>query len=176
MSGPVVVAKSSIRSISATFTRPNDTNGYVAGDVVNDSTSAPTVMTFPRATRGAGECSFVQMATLYSSANVATKLEGDLYLFSATVTPDNDNAAFTPTDAEMLTLIAVIAFPASSWVQGDRTSGAGGNAACNAQNLWIPIATSIADNQNAIFGVLVADGSYTPVAQEIFTVKLWLVE
>ena len=34
------------RKVTATFTRPANTTAYAAGDVVNDSVSAPTVITF----------------------------------------------------------------------------------------------------------------------------------
>lgn len=160
---------------SATFTRPADTTAYTSGDVVNNSTSAPVIMTFPNA--GSGEGAIIQTATLFSSANQATKLAGELWLFDTAMTMDNDNAVFTPTDAESLTLIAVIAFPASAWVVGDATSGASGNALCNAQQLYIPFRTVLGATPDPnIYGVLVARNAYTPVSAEVFTIRLGVIQ
>ncbi len=153
--------------ISAAFTRPNDTNTYAAGDVVSDSTSAPTVMTFTGAARAAAKPGTIVSALLFDSANVAVKGSFELWLFDVTVTPDNDNAVFTPTDAEMLTLVRVIPFTLS--YVGDATSGAGGNATY-VGTLSEPINFNSASGN--LFGVLVVRNAYIPVGQEIFTVQL----
>lgn len=162
------------RFVAANFTRPNDTNAYAAGDVIADSTSAPTIITLSGAVKGEGESSMILSASLFSSANQATKLDARLWLFDTTVTMDNDNAAFTPTDAELRTLLAVIAFPSTAWIGGDATSGAGGNAVCQAQALWLPIVA--ANKTNNIFAVLEARNAYTPVAQERFDIRFALVD
>jgi hypothetical protein len=162
------------RTISAGFTRPNDTTAYAAGDVVSNSTSAPTIMIFPRATSQAGGNGIIQQAILVTSASVATKPDLELWLFDTTVTMDNDNAAFTPTDAEMLTLVGVIRFPTSSFVVGTATAGAGGNAACDVQNLGIPINTKNGDN--SLYGILVVRNAYVPVAEEVFTVRIKVLD
>lgn len=158
-------------TVSANFTRPNDTNAYAAGDVVADSTSAATVLTFPLTGVGElGSC-ILQTATLISSANVSTKLEGRLWLFdTAPASYGNDNEAMTLTDAEMRTALQIVQFATGSWCAGDATSGAGGNALCNAQALWLPINTT--KDSNAIFGVLEARNAYVPVAQERFDLRL----
>jgi hypothetical protein len=166
--------RSTGRTVTASFTRPADVTAYASGDVVNDSTSAPTVLTFPRATKGSGEFSILQSATIITSANQATKPELQLFLFDSPVTPDNDNAVFTPTDDELATLLHIISFPASAFVVGDATSGAGGNAVCNAQELQLPINTLMSGN--AIYGVPVMRAAYTPVSGEVFTIRLGLID
>lgn len=158
------------RTRSATFTRPNDTNTYAAGDVVANSTSAPVIMTFLNATLGKVSPSIIQHAIIVTSASVATKPDLELWLFDTAITMDNDNAVFTPTDVELLTLIGVILFPVADFKVGDATVGAGGNAICEAKNLGVPFNSTI--NSNDLFGVLVARNAYVPVAQEIFTVRL----
>jgi hypothetical protein len=162
------------RTIKTAFTRPNDTTQYTSGDVVNDSTSAPSVMTFSGFSSTAGKQTLIQQLIVCSSANQSTKLDAELWLFDTTVTPDNDNAAFTPTDAENRTLVAKIAIPASAWAAGTATAGAGGNAVCVLDNLGIPVNTLVSDN--AIYGVLVARNAYTPVAQEVFDFRLKLID
>lgn len=164
-----VIARSRGWIRSASFTRPNDVNAYTIGDSVNNSTSAPTILSFPNPVKDGN--AILMTATITSSACQATKPYLRLWLFDTTVVMDNDNATFTPTDAEMLTLLHVIAFPDTSWLGGDLTVGAGGNAMCNAQNLWLPI--SLAPKLDSqLFGVLVAGNAYTPVALETFAVRL----
>jgi hypothetical protein len=166
--------RSTGRIVSDNFTRPNDTNPYAAGDVVCNSTSAPVIMTFTRATIGRLGQSIVQSATLIDSANVATKPDLELWLFDTTVGMDNDNAVFTPTDAELRTLLGVIAFAQASFKVGDATSGAGGNCVCHVPNLSLPINTT--KDANKVYGVLVARNAYVPVAQERFDIRLTVLD
>lgn len=162
------------RTRSSAVIRPADTTTYAAGDVVADSTSTPTIIKFRSAAQGNGAPSIIQHAILVDSASVATKPDLELWLFDTTITMDNDNAVFTPTDAELLTLIGVIAFPVADFKVGDATVGAGGNAICEARNLGIPFNTAIADND--IYGVLVVRNAYVPVSGETFTVRLHLLD
>ena len=162
------VTKMTGRTIAANFTRPADTTAYAAGDVIADSTSAPTVITFSRAT--SDSVSTIQQAIIVTSASVATKPDLELWLFDTTVTPDNDNAVFTPTDAELRTLIGVIAFPVASFKVGDATAGAGGNSICDVQTLNIQINST--PQVNAIYGVLVVRNAYVPVSAERFDIRL----
>ena len=156
------------RFISASFTRPANTTAYASGDVVCNSTSAPTPMVFSRATVTQGpKFSTIRQVVVVDSANQTTKLTGELWLFDTTVALDNDNDAFTPTDAELATLIGVVEL--GTPFVGDATSGADGNAVY-VKSVSIPIETKAADN--AIYGVLIARNSYTPVSAESFTVRL----
>ncbi len=162
------------RTITAGFTRPSDTSAYAAGDVVSNSTSAPVIMTFSRASLGKGEAAIIQQAVIIVGANVSPKPDLELWLFDATVGMDNDNALFTPTDAELATLVGVIAFPLASFRVGEATSGAAGNSVCDVQNVGMPINTLITDN--ALYGILVARNAYVPTAAETFTVRLKVLE
>lgn len=171
----IVQAIGRARFAQANFTRPNDTTAYTAGDVIADSTTAPTIITLTGAVKTDGESAMILSATLISSANQATKLDARLWLFdTAPSSYGVDNAAFTPTDAELRTLLGVIAFPDEAWIAGDSTSGAGGNALCNAQAIWLPI-KALSDG-NAIYGVLTAASAYTPVAQERFDLRIGIVD
>lgn len=158
------------RTISANFTRPSNATAYASGDVVCDSTSAPTIMTFSRAT--SDSVSTIQQAICIDSANMATKPDLELWLFDTAITMDNDNAAFTPTDAELRTLIGVIPFAGVSFRAGDGATGADGNSICDVQTLSIQINTT--NNVNAIYGVLVVRNAYTPVSAERFDIRLKL--
>lgn len=160
--------------ITASFTRPNDTTAYAAGDAVTNSTSAPAALTFTSAADSNGGSGMIVGARLVDSAAQATKGQFELWVFAgaAAPTPDNDNAAFTPTDAELANIITVIPF--TTPYTGDATAGAGGNC------------VYLADGVNAVFkcdsgtpnlfGLVVVRNAYTPVAQEVFTCILQIVQ
>jgi len=158
------------RRISASVTRPADTTAYTSGDVVCNSTTAPTIITFNRASHQSAGSGVLKHAKVISSAYVATAPVLELWLFDTAVTMDNDNAAFTPTDAELATLVTVVSFPAASYKIGDATAGVGGNHVCEA-TLDVPF-TTVGANVNALYGVLVARNAYVPISGEIFTLQL----
>jgi hypothetical protein len=164
--------------ISASMTRPADTAVYASGDAVTTSTSAPVVMTFANVGRFNAGGGMVMAAMLLSSSNQGTKPDLELWLFNASPAPDNDNAAFTPTDAELATLQGVIEFKGvtKSYV-GDATAGAGGNVMIPGTQggttwpgLQIPFVCGAA--ATSLYGLLVARNAYTPTSAEIFTVML----
>ncbi|HKX31494.1 MAG TPA: hypothetical protein VJ302_27655 [Blastocatellia bacterium] len=159
-------------TVSASKTRPADTTAYAVGDAITESTSSPTVMTFSGVARANGGSGIIIGALLIDSANQTTKGQFELLLYDTTFTPDNDNAANTPTDAEMETLIGTIQFNLSS--VGDATSGAGGNCAFPVGNLSIPF--TCGGGSTSIFGQLVARNAYTPVSGEKFTVRLQIIQ
>lgn len=159
-------------TIEASFTRPADTNAYAAGDVVCDSTSAPTDMDFTSIVRKSGGSGVILSALLIDGANQATKLDCELFLFDTAITMDNDNAGFTPTDTELGTLIGVIDFGGTPF-NGDATSGAGGNAVYQQTGLNIAFK---AVSGSTIYGVLVARNAYTPTSSETFKVRLSVLQ
>jgi hypothetical protein len=160
------------KQILATFTRPNNTDAYAAGDAVTDSTSAPTVMTFSGCASANGGSGYILGALMVDSANQSTKGIFELWLFDTTVTPDNDNAVFTPTDAECATLVAVIPLVAN--YVGDAQAGASGNAVYASPEMIRPFTCGVSSDD--LFGLLVVRNAYTPVAQEAFTVRLRVVQ
>ena len=157
------------KQIQVNFTRPSDTTAYASGDVVCNSTSAPVIMTFTNCARVSGGTGILIGGALMSSANVATKLSGELWIFTATVSMDNDNAVFTPTDTEMATLVGVIPF--TTWYVGDATSGAGGNAWSDASSISFPYTCAT----TSLYGILIARNAYVPVSAEVFTSTLRLL-
>lgn len=158
----------------ADFTRPADTTAYAAGDVIADSTSAATTITFPGCAGNADETGRIVSALLMDGANQATKLNADLFLFhTAPASYGNDNGAFTPTDAEMNNLVGAISLDgttAANLKEGDATSGAGGNVLIQQTGLSIPFRCVAGSTK--LYGVLVARNVYTPVSGETFRIKL----
>lgn len=105
-----VPAVSAISTVSATVTRPTDTNAYAANDAFANSTSAPTAggFTLTSACRASGGYGTIQDAVITASAGTA--YQGEVWVFDQAVTAINDNAAFTITDGEAQTLVGVIPF------------------------------------------------------------------
>lgn len=160
------------RKISAGFSRPANTTGYTAGDVVNNSTSAPEPLTFTGAARVAGGSGVITDLLIIDSGNQTTKPSLELWLFHTAPAMDNDNAAFTPSDEELLNLVAII--PVASTFVGDATAGAGGNAVYQAKGINQAFVCTGA--VTALYGVLVVRNAYTPLSGETFTVLLGVLQ
>lgn len=77
---------------------------YAAGDVLGTIMSSAS---FARYTAGSGR---VTGAVMVDAADVMGAV--DLFLFDTTVSPGADNAAFNPSDADMLRCLGVIQLPA----------------------------------------------------------------
>lgn len=154
-------------------TRPADTTAYTAGDVINESTSAGTVFTFTNCTRAEGGSGRIAKVLIDDSANQTTKLQAELWLFDtapAAATIGYDNAAFSPTDAEAQTVVAII--PVSTSFVGNAGSGASGNANYTSGQVYVPF--KCASASTTLYGVLVARNAYTPVSSEVFNVRLFI--
>jgi len=85
---------------------------YAAGDALSDSTTTPTAggFTFSNVGRSSGGSAIITDVTISSSADPATRLGGELWLFNQAVTAINDNAAFAVSDAEIKTCVGVVPF------------------------------------------------------------------
>lgn len=163
----------------ASFTRPADTTAYTANDVMSDSTTVPTILTFNRASMegdgASGGGGIIQEAIMTSSAGQATKPDLELWLFDTAPAAENDNAACSLSDAEVLACVGIIPFPVANWKQANATAGAGGNAACDAQNIGLPF-NLIGTNNAALFGMLIVRNAYTPVSGESFQIRLKILD
>lgn len=139
---------------------------------------SPTVSTSAYATKDAvgGLLTFASAAR-YSggsvrleSVQILDKGEGmgavDLFLFDRTFTAPTDNAAFTPTDAELATCVCVVRFAAAT-----EEYPATGNDVWHKQ-----VGTSFPLNGTDLFGVLVARGAMTLVSTADLTVTLNLYQ
>lgn len=161
------------------FTRPNDTTAYAAGDAVTNSTSAPTALTVAGVARSLGGSGIIRRAEMIDSVNAGTKGQFELWLFSgaAAPTPDNDNAAFTPTDAELLKFVGKIVFHSNNAFVGDTTSNAifdgtqsGGADAPRALDMDFTCDPTLTN----LWGLLVVRNAYTPSANENFAFRLYI--
>lgn len=162
--------------VTASLTRPSDTTTYAAGDVISAVTSndhftfgAASNDGSKRTGRSSPGTLTINAARLWSSANQSSLyLAAEIWLFVTDIAKVADNSAFAPTDAEMLTCIGIIDFPAASWRAGIATAGADGNAVCDIRNIDLPLGCQ----PGRIYGQLVARNAYVPVSGEIFVVDL----
>jgi hypothetical protein len=159
------------------ITRPANTTAYTAGDAISEVTTND-FFTFTNVVNSKSGSGAIESAIIHSSANVATKLDADLFLFHTTITETADNAAFVPTDAEMLTLVGVIDVATANWTVGLATAGAGGNTAIHITGLDMPfvLTGTSSTTGRTLYGQLVARNAYVPVASEVFTVDLMIAQ
>lgn len=155
--------------IEASFTRPADTATYAIGDAVNNSTSAPTIMTFSSVVRQNAGGGVLQNVLLIMSTAATLVADLDLMLFESSITMSNDNAAFSPSDADAKKCIAVI--PLRGAVDGSKL---GLNVVFDSG----PISRSFkaASGTRHIYGALVARNAYVPASAEEFTVRLLVLQ
>ncbi len=165
----------SIRTTGATLTRPADTNAYTAGDVIADATSGATVFTIPNVGGTTKGGTIIQDIICIDSASVATKPDLELWLFDTAPAAQQDNAAYAPTDAELLRLVGVVSFATGSFKVGLATAGAGGNSICESGQLGIPINTTQVSG-GALYCMLVVRNAYVPVSAETFTFRVRVLD
>lgn len=165
-SGNPIPVRGYFVTVSGLVTRPADTTAYTAGDAISDSTSSPTTGGFALsgAARVASGSGVITDAVITTSADAATLLQGEVWLFNQAVTNVNDNAAFAVSDAEIQTCVGKIPF---------LFEDAGNNGFFHAQNLQIGF--TLLSGQ-AIRFLLKAKNNYTPVASEQFSVMLKIAQ
>jgi hypothetical protein len=149
---------------SATFTRPNDTTQYAIGDLVANNTTAGSVTPMSLTlgnSFGTGQFRLTRVRLAKSSVGV-TAATFRVHLFSASPTSAaGDNAAFSTTISGWLGAIDVPAMTAFS----DGAVAVG--AATAGSELLVKLASGA-----TVFALLAALGTYTPTAQETFTLTL----
>lgn len=152
------------------FARPANTDAYAPGDVIGTNPAA--IFDFTDAAISPANGGMVLGATLIDKANQTTKLASpELWLFSLPPAGVADNAAFAPSDAELLTLVGVLSL-ATAFV-GLAGAGDNGNVIfIGHDKLYI---YRCAAGRTSLYGVLVARNAYTPISAEQFTVQLDLI-
>lgn len=149
------------KSVSATFTRPNDTTAYASGDLVANSTTAGSVAPLVWVVgAGQGRAFSLEGVTLKKSGTGVTNAAFRLHLYQATQTVTNgDNGAVVPSDGD--------SYLGSVDVTVDRVFGDGAAGVGQPAN---PLLLVPADG--SVYGLLEARGAYTPAAQEVFVAVL----
>lgn len=154
-------------TLSTSLTRPSDTNVYAANDAFTTSTSAPAAggLTLTGAARATGGSGRIRDLLITSSADPATTLQGEIWIYDqAVATVPNDNAAFAPALADRLNLVAIVPFTLASCAGG---SGAVGSVA---QVIGLDVLFTCVGSANLRFLVKVKN-AYTPISGEVLQVR-----
>lgn len=159
---PIVAAITrTVTTATASYTRPADTTAYASGDCLSNSTSAPTAggLTFTVASAN-GKGGLITDLLVTSSNAPGTPLQGELWLFDTAPTAVNDNAAFTVSDSEILTLVAKVPFALTT---------IGANSQAHVQGLNIGYTTVSA---TTLRGLVMVTNAYTPASGEVVSFRL----
>ena len=153
-------------TVSTDITRPADTNVYAINDCWSDSTSAPTSggFTFTSAARSSGGSGVITDAIISTSADAATLLQGEIWLFDTPVTNINDNSAFVVSDTEIKSYVGKIPFALED---------AGNNGSYHAQGLNIGFTCVGSANLRYLVRV---KNAYTPASSEVITARLKIIQ
>lgn len=160
---------SPINISEASFTRPNDTTAYAASECVSNSTSAPALLNFANVLPNAGGDGYIVAARAFTNASAFnTLLRLHLYKVS-TITPINDNAAFTLLFANRANRVGFIDF--SGWTTGGSGSDAAGTLGLfPGSGSSLPI--ELASGQTSLWGMVETRAVFTPTAQQQFWFSL----
>lgn len=155
-----------INNLSAAFIRPNDTTAYASGDLVANSTTAGSVvpMQIPLgqiASIGHG-LTRITRARLTKSGTGIANASFRVHLYEASPTPANgDNGAWSTDKAANwlgnIDITSMLAFTDGATGTGSATAGS---------EMFLRLASG------SIFALLMAQGAYTPIANEVFTLTL----
>lgn len=155
--------------VTATFTRPADTNAYASGDLVANSTTAgsvtPMTLAIGRGDSNAAATGMIRRLRLRKSGTSITNASFRVHLYrtSSITCANGDNGAFSTNQAAN--------YVGRFDVTMDQafTDGASGNG--------IPAVGSEVNFASATYYALIeARGAYTPASGETFTVELEVVQ
>ena len=145
-------------------TRPADTLAYLANDVVADSTTAATIITFTNMTRVNGGTGYITKALFKSNLSTLTSVFR-LHLYSVAPAVVADNVPFPELWADTAGYLGFIDFESTS------TEGAGSDS-CKSLNKDIRLAFNAAAGTTSIFGVLQTKTLFTPTSGQLISIKL----
>lgn len=150
-------------AVSFEYTRPADTNAYTAKDVIADSTSAPTLMSWAGAARVTGGTGYITKARLVTDQKTNTSTFR-LWLYSSAPTAINDNAPYTLLYADNSKRIGSLDLPALS------TEDATNSTAASALNITDKLPYSCA--ATTLYGILETPSGFTPASGQKFWIEL----
>ena len=153
------------RTSSASFARPADTTPYSALDVVSDSTSAPTVLTFTGVGRSAGAGGIITKARILTDLKTCTA-RFRLHLYSVAPTAINDNSPMLALWANRAVRVGKIDFVAMT--TEDPTS----STAAYSEFVDIPLPFNCATGSNKLYGILETLDIFTPASAQNFFIEL----
>lgn len=159
------------KTLDASYTRPADTSAYTAGDVLAQSTSAATILSFTNAAREGGGGGIIQNAVMIDSSAQSTKPWIELYLFDTAPAMQNDNVAWAPSDSELEKCLGVLVFDGTV-TNAFKTTSNGGLVATGA----VSLSYQCASGSTTLYGIAVVRNAYTPTSAEKFNFRLSVIQ
>lgn len=152
-------------SVSASFTRPNDTNAYTALDVESDSTSSPTVLTFANIGPVGGKILLTRVTHEIDVSAIPSGMGAfRIHLYNASPTAINDNAAFDLPSGDRTKYLGFIEIPTPYDL--------GSTLWADTEAMFQPIRMEITLVTGTIYGILQTVAGYTPTAQAVKKITL----
>ena len=171
---PARMVFSILTEVSVTITRPADTTAYTAKDAVADSTSVPTILTFPDVAFANGRGGYIVSARIYTD-QVTNVAQYKLHLFNQAPTPINDNAAMTaPLMTDNQTYQGAIIWPAAA--SEDGSVGAAFAQLTTDVEPISPHMFQCATHSRDLYGMLETLDAFTPASGQTFRVTLGIVQ
>lgn len=157
-----------LRHAIVTRTRPADVAAYAEHDVIGDSTSNPTVITFANAARENGGSGYIIAARLTTN-NKAFDTPLRLHLFHTAPTALADNAALAVLAADATKKVGTLDFDPP--VTGADSASDAAEASVGLDGgLRLPF--TCGGSSRALYAVLEALEGFTPVSAQTFTLEL----
>lgn len=161
-----------IWNLSATFTRPADTNAYALGDLIANSVTAGSVIpmaftlgnSFPMGQFRLTRARLVKSGTTPPIANTSIRIHIYQGATAPTVTNGDNGAWLTAGAANWLGNVDITSMLAFS-------DGCAGTGSCPAGSEML-IRTNTGDQLFALLQTQGSTGTYTPVSGEVFTLTL----
>lgn len=148
-------------TLSATVTRPNNTDAYGIGDVIG--TASTSVLKFTGASPLGAGLVIIGVSLQLSIAAVPSGMSNyRLHLYNAEPTAIADNAAFNLPSGDRAKYLGYISIPVPEDL-GDTI---------RVQNDDLAKFLKVTDSAGAIYGVIETRGAYTPAAQTVYTVTI----
>lgn len=160
------------KEVTVEFTRPSDTTGYSAGDLISTSTTAPVLMTFAAFCNGnVGGGGYIVGARLTTDKKSITP-QIRVHLFKASTqtvahTGAGDNAAMKQLYTEESNYIGSFDFAAMT-TPADATN----STISRAQKLDLRIPFSSISSGQAIYAALESIDTFTPASGQKFSLTL----
>lgn len=171
-----------LRVAAPTFTRPNDTTTYGAGDLVANNTAAASVVAlnwqFPRDALPKRQLLIRSAVSNVSGAGAIANKSIRVHLFTAvpTFTSAGDNSAISTVVATgYANWIGSLDIPAHKLI-ADGSFGIGGPTSVTtspvSEIVWEATVAPDAGGNLNLYGFLEATGGYQPAAQETYRITL----
>lgn len=153
--------------VSGEFTRPADTTAYTAGDVVSNSTSTTTPLSFPdifRVNQGSGYIVGIRISTDKKSITPRFRVH---FFNDATATLSADNVAFKEVYADASKRLGYYDMPAMTTAQDATNSDMSRSIDLS---MRMPVVAATGDD--SLYVVLEALDAFTPASGEKFNVMV----